>query len=89
MAYKFNTNDVGFWFDGTMGQAYNDRCVVKLAMYHGFRLPDGVTLTGYLDVDDDPTYDAVKYLNTLEKPDGCSWDWRDGDFGLWLDDDEG
>lgn len=32
--------------------------------------------------------DAEAWLNTNMRPEGATWYWEDGNFGLWEDDDE-
>ena len=92
--------EIGCYFDGAFGSDHNMLRILDLAKQHDFndwssRLEQKAYSPNGLDDDD---YDAwvstidgaIDFLNdNTNKPDGSYWAWEDGDFGLWMYDDEG
>lgn len=46
-------------------------------------VPTVKALAGEMSDDASEEYDACDWLNTYAPHDSATWDWRDGDFGLW------
>lgn len=54
------------------------------------RMPDALTACLHGEMSDDAWEEdaACDWLNEHAPFEGCYWGWRDGDFGLWRDDEE-
>jgi hypothetical protein len=75
----YDNPPLGCYFDGCFGQEFNDGRVLDLAYDYGWKgVQDSI----------DAVSDAVEYLNSLETRPNTFWQWIDGDFGLYLDEDE-
>jgi hypothetical protein len=87
----YNNPPIGCYFDGAHGQTYNDIQVIKLAMDYGWNDADAQAIIDCDDNDREPdpeimadiVQDAEGYLNGLEARSFLSWQWNDGDFGLY------
>lgn len=87
---KYNNPPIGCYFDGASGQQYNDIRVLKLAIGYGWADADA---TAIIEADEpteqqqdmmtDVLNDAESYLNDLETRPFLSWQWSEGDFGLY------
>lgn len=86
----YNNPTIGCYFDGTQGQPCNDRRVIELALDYGWKDKDASDIIECGDLSDeqqeiidDVVQDAEEYLNGLETRPFLSWQWNDGDFGLY------
>jgi hypothetical protein len=89
---KYNNPSIGCYFDGALGQTYNDIRVLKLALEYGWQDTEALAMVEADDLTEDQqdtlsdtVQDAVDYLNELETRPYMSWQWHDGDFGLYPD----
>ena len=90
MPDKFTPNDTGCIFDGVHGQLRNDGKVIDLAVSYGYE-PDtsGVNHSSneFFEWQSIEADYATDYLNDHAAPDGCHFEWIDGDFVLLSDDE--
>lgn len=94
---QYDNPILGCYFDSTYGQTCNDLRVIDLALCYGWNDDEARKFddTSEDDLTEDQletlTYvvqDAEDYLNSLEARPFVSWQWYDGDFGLYADVDE-
>lgn len=93
-----NPFDAGCYGDGTFGHQHTrERCadmINSVARYlgHPGERTTGQELVAELlgEMSDDASeeYDACEWLNEHAPREGHSWDWQEGDFGLWPTDEE-
>jgi hypothetical protein len=93
---QYNNPALGCYFDGTYGQTYNDLRVIELAIEYGWDDKEALELNelgeeelkdammeGKYEFLSETVQDAEDYLNSLETRPFVSWQWYDGDFGLY------
>lgn len=89
---QYNNPSLGCYFDGTYGQTCNDLRVIDLALCYGWDNEDARRFddTSEDDLTEDQletlmyvVQDAEDYLNSLETRPYVSWQWYEGDFGLY------
>lgn len=94
MKRDYKNPAIGCYFDGAAGQDYNDLRVLELAINYGWEDKDAQELIdkGQHEIDEahcqllsDVVQEAEDYLNSLETRPFLSWQWYDGDFGLYPD----
>lgn len=91
---EYKNMPIGCYFDGTMGQTYNNLMVLELALEYGWNSDDALDLveTGEDDLTDEQVEflsevvdEAIDYLNDQETRSFLVWQWSEGDFGLYPD----
>ena len=92
---------VGCWGDGACGHQHTRNCCAAAIYYfvgenftgRGQPAPEGTQaiideLKGDMSDDASEESDAEAWLNDHAPFDGCFWGWQDGNFGLWITEDE-
>lgn len=84
---KYTLKDIGCYVDGCNG-IYVGNKIQHIALSHGWKGEPALDVYRDYENYDEATEEAIDFMNKSFGVDGAFWGWNDGDFGLYLIDEE-